>query len=295
MLKIQRYTWVLKIIVGLVAIGLVLLLIFAGYSAEWTGFSDFTPPNSEFQRGKTLWDWMQLVFIPLVLFFIARYFSARETRRTEEQRKIEREQATQYQQEEILQTYLDKMQHLLLEKDLLTSKEGTPIANFARTLTLLTLQRLASERKTIVLQFLTEAQLIQENIGKKRIISLCGADLEGVGQPVGFAEADLHGVDLRGANLRNAKLDVPDLQGADLSISILEGASLIYADLRGANLTTAIFDGVNLYEAQFNNTTILPNGERWTNTDMRIFGAVLDPPLTEDEAREIERELQLRK
>jgi uncharacterized protein YjbI with pentapeptide repeats len=286
--------WVFKIAVGLAVVALALFLIFVGYSADWTGFGDFTPPVADFQRRKTLWDWMELIFIPLVLFFIARYFSNRETQRAEEQQKIERERAIEHQQEEILQTYLDRMQHLILEKDLLTSKEGTPIANFARTLTLVTLERLAPEGKTLVLQFLDEARLIQQDTSGKRIISLCDANLGAVGQPIGLAWADLQGADLRSADLRNARLDFPNFQNADLSICVLEGASLLYADLRGANLTTALLEGTNLYEAQFDRSTILPNGEPWSNTDMRIFKAVLEPPLTEEEANEIQRELHMR-
>jgi hypothetical protein len=36
-----------------------------GNSQPWTGFSDYTDPTGKFQRGKTLWDWMQLLITRL--------------------------------------------------------------------------------------------------------------------------------------------------------------------------------------------------------------------------------------
>ncbi|BBM89120.1 hypothetical protein COTS27_00813 [Spirochaetota bacterium] len=54
-----------------------------------------------------------------------------------------------------------------------------------------------------------------------------------------------NGVQLQGANLREAQL-----QGADLSCADFQGADLSYAQFQGANLMTARFQATNLYKAQ---------------------------------------------
>src|SRR5687767_12948774 len=41
--------------------------LFAGYGVPWTGFGDYALPRSDYVRGKTLWDWMELLIIPLFL------------------------------------------------------------------------------------------------------------------------------------------------------------------------------------------------------------------------------------
>lgn len=92
--------------------------------------------------------------------------------------------------------------------------------------------------------------------------------------------SDLQEAKLWGANLQQAGLNSADLQGAKLLHANLQQTALIMtnlqqADLRGANLQEAIleteFSGT-IYKAQFDETTILPDGSRWTpETDMRRF------------------------
>jgi curved DNA-binding protein CbpA len=57
---------------------------------------------------------------------------------------------------------------------------------------------------------------------------------------------DLHGVDLEGAELRNATLLGADLSRARLTAADLVGARLSCADLTGADLTDAVLDGADL-------------------------------------------------
>jgi hypothetical protein len=57
------------------ALGLIVIVtvIIGGYilNWDWTGLNSYTSPphpkDSDFQRGKTLWEWMQLLIIPVVL------------------------------------------------------------------------------------------------------------------------------------------------------------------------------------------------------------------------------------
>lgn len=123
--------------------------------------------------------------------------------------------------------------------------------------------------------------------------TLPNADLEGANlhhavlseanlKSADLMNADLHKAQLRYihfdgatlaiANLDGANLEYACLQGASLYDAELEGAQMDYADLRGccmlyANLCRATFSG-----ARFDETTVLPNGEKWTpTTDLRRF------------------------
>lgn len=190
----------------------------------WTGFADFTKPSADFERGKTLWDWMQLLVIPIFLTVGVLLLNRSE-------QKTERQIATDRQQEAILQAYLDKMSELLLEKKLLTTDEKEP-KEVARIQTLTVLRGLDAKRKALVVRFLHEAGLIHV---KNVIIDLYGADL---------GRADLRWSDLNAANLSGTSLFEADLDSAQLANANLEGANL-----RGANLTVANLSGANLAEA----------------------------------------------
>ncbi|MEL7591659.1 MAG: pentapeptide repeat-containing protein [Anaerolineaceae bacterium] len=276
---------------------LVLLGIVLGYQLDWTGFGSYTTPQGEYHRARTLWDWMELALIPVALALIAYRFNEanrrRESRRAETQRQLEDKRIHDHQEEEALQAYIDRMQELLLEKDLLKASEDSAVSLVAYTLTQVTLKRLSPERKVAVLGFLVTSQLVQQHDGKSHVLSLAGADLEGIGAPLGLAFLDLVGADLQGANLQNVMFDVPNLQDADLRMATFERAHLVKADLRGANLETAVLAGANLWGAICDQETILPNGKSWSGSDLTEFGAVCVPPYSEKELEETRRELHL--
>jgi Pentapeptide repeats (8 copies) len=198
--------------------GVLVLLIFVGYNLTWTGFLH-----------KTLWDWLQLLIIPLVLAVAALLFN-RATSRTEQ--KI----ASDKQREDLLQAYLDHMEELLLEKQLGTSAPEA-VRNIARVRTVTTFSRLDSERKGRVLHFLYESELIMKG---NKIVDLSYADLRNANL-VQFdkSEADLSRTDLSGAKLQGAKFIGTDLSGAKLQGANLNGADLSRANLNGALGVTA--------------------------------------------------------
>ena len=79
---------------------------------------------------------------------------------------------------------------------------------------------------------------------------LHGADLQCANlQGADLHGADLHGADLQCANLQGADLHGADLHGADLQCANLQGADLHGADLHGANLHGANLHGANLHGA----------------------------------------------
>jgi uncharacterized protein YjbI with pentapeptide repeats len=181
-------------------------------------------------RGMTLRDWLPIViaaFIPVVIA-LGTWGITREQGKLEDQRaKAERELAEQRAQDEALQAYLDQMNGLLLERDLRESEEDSEVRTLARARTLTVLGRVDSRRKTQVMQFLTEAQLVQSQDETDPVIPLTSAALRG---------AYLGATNLSGANLSNANLGYADLSVANLDHANLSGANLKSANLKGANL-----------------------------------------------------------
>jgi uncharacterized protein YjbI with pentapeptide repeats len=209
--------------------------------------------------GKTSWDLIQLLLIPLVLAGVGFWFSAQQNQTSlqvsERQHQADLQiAATRYandqqlvadqQQETTLKTYLDDMSNLLLNNKLLESKPGDAVRQVAKERTLTALRRLQAERNGIVLQFLQDAHLIGE---KNAVIDLSGANL---------SHDDLRSVNLGYANLSLADLSGANLGGADLSYAILFAADLSGANLSGANLSYAYLSHANLSYANLSYTNL---------------------------------------
>ena len=245
-------------------------------------------------RGMTVRNWLELLVVPLVLLGIGLLFQIRqsevEERRLEAAQHIEEQRA----QDEALQTYLEQMGQMLLDKErpLLQSKEGDEVQLLARARTVTILRRLDSARNRYILQFLREAQLVpsnrynvQEHIVRLDYANLSKANLKGAYlDSFSLQGTDLSGADLRDAYLawsflRNAKLNGSNLRGADLSGDTdlsgntdlsqadLSNAKLVEANLsnvilsnanlRGANLTDADLSGAKVTDEQLAETKTL--------------------------------------
>jgi uncharacterized protein YjbI with pentapeptide repeats len=226
------------IAIGVSVTAIIVLLTIGGAASRWTGF-----------RGKTVWDVLQLLIVPLALAVVGFLFTmqqdirqqhiederARQARNIEDQRAAaERELAKQRAQDEMLRAYLDQMSHLLLEKDLRGSEEDSVVRTLARAQTATVIQSLDGSRNQNVIRFLDEAHLIGTD--QPSIHLLAKSNL----QDAGLLYADLFKADLREANLTGANLDGADLIGANL-----DWATLREADLREADLQDASLKGVN--------------------------------------------------
>ena len=213
-----------------------------GWPPRWTGF-----------RGKTVWDWLQLLIIPLVLVVIGLAFDIRqqgiEDRRAERERELEKQRA----QDEALQAYLDQMSTLLLEKDLRNSEEDSEVRTLARARTLTVLEGLDPSRKSLVIQFLEEAKLIQSKDEDPPIMYLTGADLSGAR----LGSIDLRGAVLVEANLSDAYLRLADMKGVALPAANLSNADLWGADMDSALLLETDLSGANLRSADLPNAVLL--------------------------------------
>jgi len=261
------------------------VFIFIGYLFDWTGFGGGTQitisrvvsgPSSGtvtqikvHQQGKTLWDWLQLLIVPAVLalggFVINLTISRSEQEAARQRDKTEREIAKDNQQEEALQTYIDKLSELLLEKNLRTSDTKDEVRDIARARTLTALHRLDKKRKKSLLQFLRESNLIEVNnavvvlveadlnFADLSSINLASASLIGVN----FTEANLSSAFLVGANFYSARLIKADLSKAQLNEASLSFAYLSSANLSGANLNKAKLDGVDLSEANLSEANVV--------------------------------------
>ncbi len=209
-----RRRWVtigIIVLVGLIG------LIFAGYwfNWDWTGFNEYVGPQvQQYQPTKKLWDWLQLLIIPLVLAVAALLFN-RATTRTEQKIALDK------QREDLLQAYLDRMSALLLEKSLVTSP-SEEARNVARVRTITILFQLDARRIGYVFAFLREAGLMSAK-SNSNIVSL--------------SQANLSEAYLRFANLSKANLSEADLSGAYLNIANLSETNLSEANLSGARVT----------------------------------------------------------
>jgi uncharacterized protein YjbI with pentapeptide repeats len=199
---------------------------------------------------KTVWDWLQLLIVPIVLAVASFWFTLQQDIRqqaTEEQRA----------QDAALQAYLDKIGEFMLRNDdpLGESKEGDEVNTLARSRTLTVLSRLEGDQKARVVQFLYEARLI----GTERpVLDLRGAALSDVLlKNADLSGADLSDVALRNANLRNADLGGATLSGADLTNATLSGANLLNADLLNADLSRAsLLDDADLRGANLSGAVL---------------------------------------
>jgi uncharacterized protein YjbI with pentapeptide repeats len=176
---------------------IVIVLIFIGYQFDWTGFNAYSitvqtnatkgttlPTNITVTLpSKTLYDWLQLLFIPTILTLGAVWLTTRQNH--------DREIAEEAHRQTALQGYIDKMSELLLEKVLRHSKQDDEVRNIARLRTVAVFDQIGPLHKRILLRFLQESGLIYKD---DTIVSLEFANLE---------ETDLYYANLRRTNLRN--------------------------------------------------------------------------------------------
>src|SRR5438445_13031492 len=60
----KRFLVVGLVVVGVMAVG---FLVLRGYSVPWTGFGPFLDGEGKLQPAKTLWDWLDLLIVPVFL------------------------------------------------------------------------------------------------------------------------------------------------------------------------------------------------------------------------------------
>jgi uncharacterized membrane protein len=143
-IKQHLLTTLVVVIILVVAIALIIII---GYRFDWTGF------NGNNKSGKTLWDWLQLLIIPVVLavagYAINLTISRSEQEATKQRDKTEHEIALDNQREAALQEYIDKMSELLLHEKLRESQSGAEVRNIALARTLAVMHTLDARRTAL--------------------------------------------------------------------------------------------------------------------------------------------------
>ena len=253
----KRWRWLVGVAIVLSVSFLVWVLLTGRLEL---GFHEYIPSTPGAERGKTLWDWMDLLFVLLALALGAGLFTwvtnkrerDAEERRVDEQQKIELDRS----RDAALQTYLDRVS-ALLRTEWHESGEGFLEANIIRAQTLTVLRQLDGQRNVLLFRFLRESGLLVNGaVVILRAADLGGTDLSGVN----LTEADLSGAYLHKANLRWA-----DLAGADLSWVILSWATLRGAHLEGANLSMANLTGASLAGANLTGANLRMVDLRWAS------------------------------
>lgn len=214
---------------------------------SWLGF-----------RGKTLWDVMALLIVPMVLAaggFLLNSI-ADERQKAIEQAETERQKARDEDRgrETALQSYFEKMTALRVSEGLDQSGAKPEVLSIARVKTLTLIRDLDSRRKGLLLQFLHESDLITRGGPSPALTpdeeQRCSDPLPSARDQaksvVSLRDADLRGVALTNAILHEVVLGGADLREADLRTGDLRHASLVGTDLRGANLGAADMDSANL-------------------------------------------------
>ena len=223
-----------KLQIALLVVAILTALILFYWAARpsnaptWTGFS----LSSQFEEGraaeKTLWDWLELMLLPLALAIGAWWIGRSRLNLTPD---IDATKAAgiddastivRTHEERRVQGYIDRISELLLSQGLRESAPNDEVRHIARAQTVTVLWGLSGRRKGAIIRFLYEARLIQH---PEPIITLTGADL---------STADLSGINLSEADLRQVHLSEAKLTEAHLSKTDLTGADLVGADLQGA-------------------------------------------------------------
>lgn len=89
--------------------------------------------------------------------------------------------------------------------------------------------------------------------------------------PVNLAEADLHGMDLRGANFVMANLFESNLSDANLYSADLSTTFLFGTDLHNANLMAASFSGAGIFKANFKGADLRGAKFHYANIEEAFF------------------------
>ena len=244
--KIKKSWWIVFLL------GLVIWIVYI-----WRNCNLWEEKNCTGFIGKTIWDVLELIIIPVTLAGVAVILDRLE-------RKADRENSRDNQQEVALQNYFDAMSRLILDKDLRNSSKNE-VRKIAQVKTISTLERLNLDRKSKLINFLWSLDLVYGSAEISPIISLSGIDLRHV-QLIGsnleganLGCANLEGANLDGSNLEcaylgeahleNTHLEGAYLDKADLTLSHLKGAYLYKAHLYGAHLEGADLEGADLEDA----------------------------------------------
>jgi uncharacterized protein YjbI with pentapeptide repeats len=223
-----------------------------------------------------IYRWLYLLLNPFVTICVSYFIT---TRITNERNK-----------QDALKSYLKEITNLLLDKELKSKTNESNEVQAAKSTTVLVLRELDLKRKKQLIQFLSDAKLIQsEQIGLLKGAYLEDIFLKGVYlneaymediklKKSNLSESFLQGVNLTGAKLSRTKFYKANLKKAVLRHADLTGADLIGADLTGADLTGALLLNANLTKTKLSGSNLTKAKLKMANLEEAILD---DANLTE--------------
>lgn len=234
---------------------------------SWSGFAEAPPPVDGVEPAKNLWDWLQLLAIPVFIgvgaWWLGSSLWATGQSVVAQRQSAERELEASREHRAALEAYFESMTELMLNGHLRSvGNRDTLVRTVAQARTLALLRSVGGKQKGEAVQFLYDSGLI----GTSRIVELKHSDLRNAQlggaylsracvwqanlQGANLADADLSSADLWLCNLHQACLAGASLRGTHLGDALLAGADLRGADLTGARLGNAILDGADLTNAR---------------------------------------------
>ncbi|PSB10900.1 hypothetical protein C7B62_07675 [Pleurocapsa sp. CCALA 161] len=202
--------------------------------------------------GKSIWDWLDLLIVPILIATTAGTFTlinvSRQIEISRQLNKIYKQRDKDEKnrnQRNLLVEYMDEISGLVEQKLLnLDDDNSTTQRTIAKARTISILRALDSDRKGELIQFLSTAQLIEAD---NQVVDLFSANL---------TNANLKASILRKADLNGTLLFRSNLWGANLIEADLSKAILVKADLEDATLEKANLEKTDLEEANLNRTNL---------------------------------------
>lgn len=199
---------------------------------------------------KSLWDWMSLLGVPLVLTFLGYKLQ-----------QVERARSIEHIKEDALLNYLDQISGLLIEKNLIAKAKTTRTVCQENEESAQTLraekETLDAAKDVIRARTLSILRFLQKDGPRKGSVMSFLVEANVIGQlGINFKDADLSSADLKGLNLKGAMLNCSNLREADLTGANLKGAHLYKADLSDATLDKSILVDARLTEAKLCRTRL---------------------------------------
>lgn len=245
----------------------VIYLVLTGYKYLWTGF-----------QNKTLWDWIDLLIVPLVLA-IASWTLGRFEKNIESNISADRFRET------TIQSYLSQMNLILSEQRDNLEKPNSPINQVANLNTENIFQFLSSDipKKKVVLLYLYKAGLLQVTDVKQlnSILHIENLDFAGINlERISLNQSCLQNCYFKNANLRFSNLSECNFDESKFSKASLTGALLIGSSFQNSRFDYAILDGIVANRVNFSHALLYQSSLQLATLTEGVFeGASLTKSL----------------
>ncbi len=230
-------TWLLPFLLY-IGIGVLLIFLFIYlYDQPWTGFGKGVGNNVQSNSPKTLWDWLELIIVPISLSLIAWFFKKSEI-------KTEKAISLEKNREGELYSFYDYVQNIHFSTDLNDNRTKEMVSVLASARAKVIIGNLDVKRKASFIKFLYEVGFI--NIDGP-IIVFDRPDFSGIN----LDNNSLFKMTIRGADFSNSSFEF-----STLSFSIFSGSCFSKSSFYFAQLQRAYFDWCEVDSADFSHANL---------------------------------------